>query len=91
MSRVRAHVVVTGDVQGVFFRGTARSVAEANGVTGWIRNRPEGSVEGVFEGDETAVRALVDWCQQGPPSAEVDRVDVDWQPYIAEFNRFSVR
>jgi acylphosphatase len=72
---VRRRVVVHGNVQGVFFRDTARREAETRGVAGWITNRPDGAVEAVFEGDEDAVAALVDFCRRGPRGADVDSVD----------------
>jgi acylphosphatase len=72
---VRRRVVVHGNVQGVFFRDTARREAEARGVAGWITNRPDGAVEAVFEGDQEAVEALVDFCRRGPRGAEVESVD----------------
>jgi acylphosphatase len=68
--------VVSGRVQGVFFRDTTRQRAEAAGVAGWVRNTPEGSVEAVFEGDEQAVEQLVEFCRRGPSRAEVAAVDV---------------
>ena len=72
---VRRRVVVHGNVQGVFFRDTARREAEARGVAGWITNRRDGAVEAVFEGDPDAVAALVEFCRHGPRGAEVDSVD----------------
>jgi acylphosphatase len=72
----RKRVVVSGRVQGVFFRDTARSRAEAAGVAGWIRNTPEGSVEAVFEGDREAVEQLVEFAGRGPSRAEVASVEV---------------
>jgi acylphosphatase len=71
----RARVVVHGRVQGVFFRDSCRQEAASRGVAGWVTNRPDGAVEAVFEGDEDAVRSMVDWCSQGPRSADVDSVD----------------
>ena len=68
--------MVSGRVQGVFFRDTSRQRAEAAGVAGWVRNTPEGSVEAVFEGDEQAVEQLVEFCRRGPSRAEVAAVDV---------------
>ena len=68
---VRRRVVVHGNVQGVFFRDSARREAEARGVAGWITNRPDGAVEAVFEGDPDAVAALVDFCRRGPRGADV--------------------
>jgi acylphosphatase len=72
---VRRRVVVHGNVQGVFFRDTARRKAEARGVAGWITNRPDGAVEAVFEGDPDAVAALVEFCRRGPRGADVGSVD----------------
>jgi len=73
--RVRRHVVVHGNVQGVFFRDSCRREASSRGVAGWVTNRPDGAVEAVFEGDADAVQALVDWCGRGPRGADVDSVD----------------
>ena len=72
---VRSRVVVRGNVQGVFFRDSARREAEARGVAGWITNRPDGVVEAVFEGDPDAVAALVEFCRRGPRGADVESVD----------------
>jgi len=72
----RAHVVVHGAVQGVFFRVEARDRARSLGVAGWVRNTADGSVEAVFEGDPAAVGALVAWCHEGPSWARVERVEV---------------
>ena len=74
---VRRRVVVRGRVQGVFFRDSCLDVAERMGVSGWVRNRGDGrSVEAVFEGGESAVAAMVEWCRRGPQRARVDGVDV---------------
>jgi acylphosphatase len=73
----RRHVKVHGRVQGVFFRDSTRREAERAGVAGWVRNCSDGTVEAVFEGDEEAVRRMVDWVREGPGRADVDRVDVD--------------
>jgi len=69
-------VVVRGRVQGVSFRWYAQQQAERLGVRGWVRNEPDGSVAGHFEGDPDAVDALLAWCRQGPPAARVEGVDV---------------
>lgn len=73
MRRVR--VVVTGHVQGVFFRDSCRREAERRGIAGWVRNNDDGSVEAVFEGDDSAVDELVAWCEHGPGDADVASVD----------------
>jgi acylphosphatase len=76
MSAVRKRVVVHGDVQGVFFRDTARRMASSRGVAGWVTNRPAGTVEAVFEGEAEAVDSMVSFCREGPRGADVERVDV---------------
>jgi acylphosphatase len=73
---IRRRVVVRGRVQGVFFRDSVRRLAEREGVGGWARNVPDGTVEAVFEGESAAVERLVDFCRLGPPHASVERVDV---------------
>jgi acylphosphatase len=73
---VARRVVVHGRVQGVFFRDTCRQEAERSRVAGWVRNEPDGTVGALFEGSPDAVDRLVDWCRQGPPRAQVRRVEV---------------
>jgi acylphosphatase len=80
----RAHVVVTGRVQGVFFRASCVREASARGLAGWVRNRRDGSLEAAFEGDPDAVAALVRWCRAGPPGASVDEVHVRDEAPIGE-------
>ncbi|MFG2194118.1 acylphosphatase [Streptomyces sp. NPDC048639] len=78
---IRKHVVVSGDVQGVYFRDTCRRTALERRVAGWVRNRPDGTVEAVFEGDPDAVERMVAWAHEGPPAAVADKVSVrDEQP-----------
>lgn len=74
--RSAVDVTMTGRVQGVAFRAYAERQAARLGVAGWVRNEPDGSVAGHFEGDSQAVAALVDWCREGPRMAQVERVDV---------------
>lgn len=71
----RRRVVVHGDVQGVFFRDTTRREASGIGVAGWVRNRPDGTVEAVFEGDPDLVEEMVRFAQEGPRGARVERVE----------------
>jgi acylphosphatase len=80
MAIVRRRVVVHGHVQGVFFRETTRRRAETAGVTGWVRNLADGSVEAVFEGGAESVERLVRFCEQGPRGASVEWVDVSSEP-----------
>jgi acylphosphatase len=78
---IRRRVIVSGEVQGVFFRDTCRRTAVEHGVAGWVRNRPDLRVEAVFEGCEGAVRRMVEWCRHGPRQATVTDVDIrDEQP-----------
>jgi acylphosphatase len=72
---IRRRVVVHGNVQGVFFRDSARREATSRSVAGWVTNRPDGAVEAVFEGDPDGVAALVDFCRRGPRGADVQSVD----------------
>ncbi len=87
---IRKRVIVSGDVQGVFFRDTCRTVAQQHGVAGWVRNLPDGTVEAVFEGEEDAVERLVSWAHEGPPAATVDRVLVYDEPPEG-LNGFEIR
>jgi acylphosphatase len=88
--QVRAHAVISGRVQGVFFRMETQRAAEGHGVTGWVRNKPNGTVEAVFEGRQQDVEAALNWCRQGPRMARVDEVDIDWQDYTGEFTSFDI-
>ncbi|SCK23442.1 acylphosphatase [Streptomyces sp. WMMB 322] len=71
----RKRVIVSGDVQGVFFRDSCRATAEAQGVFGWVRNLPDGRVEAAFEGETGVVEQLVDWAREGPPTARVEKAE----------------
>jgi len=77
---VRYRVLISGRVQGVFFRDTCQRLAEQHGVAGWVRNLPDGRVEAVFEGPPEDVRRLVDWAHTGPRLAAVDTVAVQPEP-----------
>jgi acylphosphatase len=86
---VRAHVFVTGFVQGVFYRESMARRARELGVAGWVKNLVDGRVEAVAEGEESDVQAVVEWCRSGPPHATVEQVEVSWQPATREFSVFS--
>ncbi len=90
MSKVRAHVIISGMVQGVYFRAETRDQALWLGVTGWVKNKPDGRVEGLFEGEREGVEKLISWCRQGPPEAEVSDVAVTWESYRGEFPKFKI-
>jgi acylphosphatase len=81
---VRRRVLVSGIVQGVFFRQSCVRVAHDEGVAGWVRNLDDGRVEAAFEGPADAVARLVDWCRHGPPQARVTHVEVIEEPLAGE-------
>lgn len=87
---IRARVVISGRVQGVYFRASARDVARAHRLSGWVRNRHDGDVEAVVEGEEEAVRAFIAWCHAGPSGAHVTDVQTTIDPYLGEFHGFRV-
>ncbi|MDD5154776.1 MAG: acylphosphatase [Thermodesulfobacteriota bacterium] len=91
MPMVRAHVIINGRVQGVFFRYATQEEATRLGLKGWVKNRRDGQVEAVFEGDEATVEKMLKWCHQGPPHAVVNKVDVNWEDYKGESDRFDIR
>jgi acylphosphatase len=88
--KTRAHVFVSGRVQGVNFRQNTKEVATRNRVTGWVRNLSDGRVEAVFEGDDMDVNEVIEWCHVGPPKASVQDVSVKFQKYTGEFAGFDV-
>lgn len=84
-------MMISGRVQGVFFRAETRETARGLGLSGWVRNTRDGRVEAVFEGNRQDVEQMVRWCKKGPGAARVDHVDVDYGDYSGEFDSFSVR
>ncbi len=87
----RVHLIISGKVQGVFYRHSSKQKADALGVNGWVRNRANGTVEAVAEGDASAVDAFIAWCHTGPPHASVDGVEcTDGEP-VALPSGFTVR
>jgi acylphosphatase len=85
---VRIRMIIEGRVQGVWFRDSTRRQALALGITGWVRNRPDGAVEVVAEGAEDSVRRLSAWCHHGPSAARVTRVREDEEAWVGEFDSF---
>lgn len=88
--KIRAHAIIVGRVQGVFFRMETRQAADRAGVSGWVRNKRDGNVEALFEGDEGSVKSVLEWCREGPPFAYVKRVDVEFEDYKGEFKEFKI-
>jgi acylphosphatase len=91
MAKGRVHLVIHGKVQGVFYRASAQEKAKELGLTGWVRNRPDKTVEIVAEGDEENLNALIEWSYTGPPDACVTYVDISWEPYTGEFRDFLIK
>jgi acylphosphatase len=86
----RAQLIVSGRVQGVFFRASARDEARRLGLAGEIRNLPDGSVEAIAEGNREALDTFIAWCRAGPPMAEVEEVDIRWLPATNAFDSFRI-
>ena len=89
--QLRAHVVVHGRVQGVWFRASTKDEADRLGVSGWVRNLSDGSVEAVFEGEKKKVEEIVGWCHRGPAGARVSKVDILWEPKKGDLGHFDIR
>jgi acylphosphatase len=90
MANIRVYVFVSGRVQGVFFRQKTKRQAEYLGVTGWVRNLDDGRVEAVFEGEESDIEALVDFCRRGQRDAVISKVEVAVERFTGEFQSFEV-
>lgn len=86
----RAHLIISGRVQGVFYRMETKHAADRIGVFGWVRNKRDGRVEAIVEGEKARVEALIQWCQKGPPAARVQNVEVSWESYQDEFTSFEI-
>lgn len=91
MKNVRARVRFKGRVQGVGFRYFTHAAATRNDVKGWVRNRPNGDVEAVFEGSKSAIQQTLETCRQGPPGARVEDMRIDWENVRDEFLLFEIR
>jgi len=87
----RAHVILSGHVQGVFFRSFIRSQTTLKKITGWCRNMKSGQVEAVFEGDKDQLQELIELCKEGPPGARVGDVSVEWEDFSGNFTSFEIR
>ena len=88
--KARAHLWIRGRVQGVAFRWETRRGAGAHGVSGWVRNLPDGRVEAVMEGDRKDVEEVIDWCRQGPPVARVEDLSLQWEAVTGEYSGFAI-
>ncbi|MGB7291259.1 MAG: acylphosphatase [Thermodesulfobacteriota bacterium] len=91
MSKERVNIIVEGRVQGVFYRARTIEKARELQLNGWVKNRIDGTVEIVAEGNKQDLERLVDWSQHGPKHAHVTKVEVKWEPFVDEFTDFTVK
>jgi acylphosphatase len=87
----RVHLLISGEVQGVFFRASTRKAANELGVSGWVRNLPTGMVEVVAEGRKPLLDRLIEFCKKGPEGSKVDEVSIEWERYQGVFSAFEVK
>jgi len=89
--KATVYVLISGRVQGVFFRQNTKNKAENLGLTGWVKNLPSGQVEAVFEGEKKQIEEMINWAKKGPILAKVEKIEIEWQKYQGEFNNFEIR
>jgi len=90
MERARARVIIEGRVQGVFFRQHTQEMAHRLGLTGWVKNRNDGTVEALFDGERGRIDQVIQWCHRGPSQAWVKKVTVEWEVPSGDFQDFSI-
>ena len=90
MKQQRVHILVSGKVQGVFFRQALKVIAKKNNVSGWVRNLPDKRVEALLEGDNTSVNSVIKWTRVGPANSRVDDIQVSNEEFQNEFSTFEV-
>lgn len=88
---VRAHLFLSGKIQGVFFRDSMKKKAEKLGVSGWVKNLKDGRVEAVFEGKKDKVESMVKWSNKGPILAKVEDLEADWEEPKGNFKEFDIK
>jgi len=88
--KTRAHLIIKGHVQGVWFRASTKQQAERHGLVGWVKNTRDGAVEAVVEGEKQRVDDLIHWCHEGPPLSTVETVHVEYQKFNNEFSSFDI-
>jgi acylphosphatase len=89
--KARVHLLISGQVQGVFFRANTRRAANELGLKGWVRNVPEGMVEVVAEGRKHSLDKLIEYCRKGPEGSKVENIEIKWEDFRNEFGGFDVR
>ena len=86
----QAHLIISGRVQGVFYRASCKEIAQSLSLTGWVRNLPTSQVEVLVQGEKEQIEKLINWCKKGPPSAKVSSVDIQWGEVKENFKGFSI-
>ena len=89
--KIAKRVIISGRVQGVFFRANTKQKAEQLGITGWVRNTSDGKVEAIFEGDENSVKEMISWCRHGPSLARVDNINIKENKATSEYTDFKIK
>lgn len=89
--KMRVHVIISGKVQGVWYRASTKQMADQIGITGWVRNTSEGNVEAIFEGEKKLINEMIEWCNQGPPLAKVDNVTIKKMENEKNFDSFMIK
>ena len=84
-------MLISGRVQGVWFRASTRDKAEQLGLTGWVKNTYDGNVEAVFEGEEETIEEMIAWCHEGPSLSDVTNVKVNYGDFSGEFEKFNIK
>jgi acylphosphatase len=91
MTKTRAHVYVTGRVQGIFYRSFVRTKAQLLNLRGWVKNTMDGCVEIVFEGETEDINSAIEECRRGPTHAQITDLRVEWEKPRGEFNNFEIK
>ena len=91
MEIARLHIVIEGIVQGVFYRASTIEESSKLGLTGWVKNCPDGRVEAVFEGNTDKIEKILEWCKEGPPGAVVRNVETVWEQATGDYNSFTIK
>ena len=90
VEKIRAHIFISGRVQGVFFRRNIKNKAEKLELTGWVKNLADGRVEAIFEGEKEKIEGMIKWAKKGPFLAKVEKLEVAWENYEEDFQSFEI-
>ena len=88
---LQVYLIISGKVQGVFYRISCQEIAQGLGLTGWVKNLPTGQVEVLAQGEKEKIEKLIEWCKKGPPGAKVSEVKVEWQNNLNKFVQFQIK